>query len=199
MERRPILLFDVMDTLVAEPFFERAPAFLGLSLSELMEAKHPTAWAEFERGEIDEPTLFARFFRDGRAFDGQGLKRELTGDYRWVPGMESLLASLHRAGYVVHALSNYPDWYLLIEQRLGLSRYLEWSFVSCRTGLRKPDERAFLGALEALGVAPGECLFVDDREENCAVARRLGLRALRFRSAEELELELADLGVVASE
>ena len=50
---RRVILIDVMDTLVQEPFFERAPGFLGLTLEELMAAKHPTVWAEFERGEIE--------------------------------------------------------------------------------------------------------------------------------------------------
>jgi HAD superfamily hydrolase (TIGR01509 family) len=191
-----VLLLDVMDTLVQEPFFERAPAFLGLSLRELMAAKHPTAWCEFERDEIDEAELWRRFFRDGRAFDHQGLKRTLTGDYRWVPGMEALLGTLRAQGHALHALSNYPVWYREIEAQLGLSRYLEWSFVSCHTHVRKPDPRAFQGAVEALGVPAGTCLFVDDREENCAAARGVGLEALRFVGAPELQEELGRRGVL---
>ena len=46
---RPVLLFDVMDTLVYEPFHHEMPAFFGLSFDELMAAKHPTAWVEFEQ------------------------------------------------------------------------------------------------------------------------------------------------------
>ena len=49
----PILLLDVMDTLVYDPWRE-LPDFFGLSLSALLEAKHPTAWQDFERGELDE-------------------------------------------------------------------------------------------------------------------------------------------------
>jgi FMN phosphatase YigB (HAD superfamily) len=193
---RRVILFDVMDTLVEEPFFERAPRFLGLTLGELMEAKHPTVWAEFECGEIDEQAMLARFFRDGRPFDGAGLKRVLTCDYRWVPGMEGLLAGLVAGGHAIHALSNYPDWYRHIEEQLGLERYLCWSFVSCNTGVRKPDPRAFTGALEKLDAAPRECLFIDDREPNCAAARALGVDAIRFTGARELEAELVRRGLL---
>ena len=52
----PILLFDIMDTLVRDPFYEDVPAFFGMSLKELIDCKHPTAWAEFEKGLIDEVT-----------------------------------------------------------------------------------------------------------------------------------------------
>ena len=75
MERRPILLFDVMDTLVHEPFFQEIPAFFGLSQAELMAAKHPSALVEFELGRTSEGEFLARFFRDGRAFDHAGFVR----------------------------------------------------------------------------------------------------------------------------
>ncbi len=195
--RRPILLFDVMGTLVDEPFTTVVPEFFGMSLEELIAAKHPSAWAEFETGELDEATLLTRFFRDGRAFDHAGLAAAMRGAYRWIDGMEALLAELSGAGFAIHALSNYPVWYEWIEESLELSRFLEWDFVSCRTGVRKPDPRAFTGAVAALGVAPAECLFVDDREVNCAAARRSGLDAIRFAGELGLRRELERRGLVA--
>lgn len=197
MQRPPILLFDVMDTLVHEPFHQEMPAYFGMSLPELLEAKHPTAWVEFELGQLSEPEFLARFFRDGRAFDHAGLKRAVRAAYRWLPGMEQLLGAVAEGGHAVHALSNYPEWYRMIEQRLGLSRYLEWSFVSCHTGVRKPDPRAFLGAAASLGVPAADCLLIDDRPGNCAAARAAGLEALRFTSSEELGPELARRGLLA--
>ena len=197
-ERRPIVLFDVMDTLVHEPFFAEMPAFFGLSLEELQAAKHPTAWIEFELGQLSEEQFLARFFHDGRAFDCAAFLATVRASYRWLPGMEELLAALAARGHALHALSNYPEWYGMIVERLTLSRFLAWSFVSCRTGVRKPDPRAFLGAAASLGVAPGECLFIDDRERNCAAARALGMPALRFTAAQDLAAELARLGLLAA-
>lgn len=49
------------------------PKFFDLSFKELLEAKHPTAWVEFERDLINEEQLFAKFFKDGRSFDGKAL------------------------------------------------------------------------------------------------------------------------------
>lgn len=46
-------------------------------------------------------------------------------------GTESLLVRLKAAGVEMHAFSNYPVWYRLVEEKLLLSRFLEWSFVSC--------------------------------------------------------------------
>jgi len=56
----PVLLFDIMDTLVRDPFYQDVPAFFGMPFKELIDVKHPTAWIEFEKGLIDEvkiPTL----------------------------------------------------------------------------------------------------------------------------------------------
>jgi hypothetical protein len=50
----PVLLFDVMGTIVRDPFFEEIPAFFGLSMKELLVVKHPTAWMEFESGQVTE-------------------------------------------------------------------------------------------------------------------------------------------------
>lgn len=187
-----------MDTLVHEPFHLEMPAFFGLSLPELVEAKHPTAWVEFELGELSEEQFLARFFSDGRGFDRAAFVDVVRAAYRWLPGMEALLGALSARGLAIHALSNYPCWYRMIEERLALSRYLAWSFVSCETGVRKPDPRAYLGAAAHLGVAPGECLLIDDREGNCAAARALGMEAVRFTSAAGLAEALAERGVLAA-
>ena len=49
----PILLLDVLGTLSHDPFYEEMPAWFGMTLRELLDAKEPEAWPEFERGEID--------------------------------------------------------------------------------------------------------------------------------------------------
>jgi hypothetical protein len=57
-------------------------------------------------------------------------------NYRYLDGMEELLQRLAAGGAHMHAFSNYPEWYRLIEGKLQLSRYLEWTFVSCQGPLK---------------------------------------------------------------
>jgi HAD superfamily hydrolase (TIGR01509 family) len=194
---RPVLLLDVMETLVHEPFTVELPAFFGMSLDELLAAKHPTAWIDFELGAIDEATYLSRFFRDGRAVDGAALHAHLAKSYRWLDGAEVLLAELHAAGVEMHALSNYPVWWRLIEKQLALSRFLSWRFVSCRTGVRKPDAEAYLGAARTLGRAPGACLLVDDRRVNVEAARAVGMPAIRRTGTPSLRAALVERGLLA--
>jgi FMN phosphatase YigB (HAD superfamily) len=196
-----------------------------MSFQELLAAKHPTAWLDFERGALDESAFFASFFADGRAVDGPGLRAAMRAAYAFVPGMEALLSRLHAAGYELHAFSNYPDWWRLVEERLALSRFLSWSAVSClpaMRGARKPEPEAFLAAAAAAGGEAAHLVLIvraraltgaagrgatltrrracpgaqDDREVNVNAARAAGWAAVHFTgSADKLEAELALLGV----
>ena len=179
-----------MDTLVHNPFFVETPAFFGLELDELLAAKSPDAWPAFERGELDEQALARRYFRDGRSFDLAGLRARMSEAYRFLPGIEALLGELLAAGVEMHALSNYPVWWRLIEAKLELSRFMQWSFVSCDTGVRKPDPEAFTHAARALGREPGALVFVDDQARNCAAAQAVGMRAIHFEDARSLGAQL---------
>jgi HAD superfamily hydrolase (TIGR01509 family) len=192
-----VVLWDVMDTLVHDPFRDAMPAFFGLTLDELLLAKHPTAWGAFERGQTSEQEFLASFFRDHRVYDTAAFVDCIRASYAWVEGMEPLLASVRASGCPMHVLSNYPEWYGWIEERLGISRYMPWSFVSCRTRVRKPEAEAFHLAARELGVAPGECLLIDDRPQNCAAARGIGMNAIWFQgSATLLQDELVERGVL---
>lgn len=179
-----------MSTLVRDPFYEDVPRFFETSLSDLVATKDPDAWPAFERGHIDGPTLCERFFRDRRPVDRRGLCATMADGYAWLPGVEAIVAELSAAGVEMHALSNYPRWYALIEDRLRPSRYLSWTFVSCKTGLRKPEAAAYRHAVMALGVAPRDATFIDDRDDNCAAARACGLAAFRFEDAAQLRRDL---------
>ena len=185
-----------MDTLVCDPFREVMPAFFGMTLQQMLQAKHPTAWGRFERGELSEEQFLQQFFADGRAFDRQGFREAIRSSYAWLAGMEQLLGSLAGQGIAMHALSNYPVWYEWIEERLQLSRFLSWRFVSCQVGLRKPEPAIFEHALGELGVDASRCLFIDDRVGNCQAAVACGMRAIHFTGdAQLLARQLAAAGL----
>lgn len=189
-----VLLWDVMDTLVRDPFRDVMPGFFGMTLEQMMAVKHPDAWARFERGALAETAFLETFFADGRSYDQGGFCRAIRESYDWLPGMEPLLAELGELGAPMHVLSNYPVWYQWIEERLGVSRYVPWSFVSCQLGLRKPDPAIFVRVAQELGLAPERCLLIDDRARNCDAACAVGMRAIQFRgSASELRSELLRL------
>ncbi|CAL9081173.1 unnamed protein product [Musa acuminata var. zebrina] len=191
----PVLLFDVMDTLVRDPFYDDVPAFFQMSMKELLAEKHPTAWTEFEKGLIDENELARKFFKDGRPLDLEGLKRCMIRGYSYVDGIEALLQSLKQKNYEVHAFTNYPIWYMMIEEKLRLSKYLSWTFCSCLIGKRKPASDCYTDVLHHLGVEASSCIFVDDRMTNVEAAKDAGMIGLHFRNADALKQDLISLGI----
>lgn len=190
-----VLLFDVMGTLVSDPFPEAARSVLGVAPEDLGRLLDFGTLLEWEQGEIDEAACIGRLFVDRRPVDLEALKAQMLRSCQWLPGMEELLAELRRRHVVMHALSDYSRWYQLVEQALGLSRYLPWTFVSCVTGTCKPAPAAFLEPARALGVAPAQCILIDDKPGNCEAARAVGLVAIPLRDAARLRAELGALGI----
>jgi putative hydrolase of the HAD superfamily len=67
--------------------------------------------------------------------------------------------------------------------------------LSYEIGVRKPKRGFFEACQRLAGCAPQECVFIDDLPANVAGARELGWHGIVFTGVEELQRELAKLGV----
>jgi putative hydrolase of the HAD superfamily len=65
--------------------------------------------------------------------------------------------------------------------------------ISGDVGLHKPQPEIFLLAAERIGVAPADCVFVDDLRENCAGAEAVGMTAVLHRGSEGTLPQLEEL------
>ncbi|MBA2319849.1 MAG: HAD-IA family hydrolase [Deltaproteobacteria bacterium] len=193
---RPALLLDLLDTLVADPIHDAIPAFLGMERAAYFEAKDPSAWEAFERGQLTHAAFCARMFADRRPVDPAGLTRAICTGWDLLPGMADVLDAL--AGRDVHVLSNYPEWWRLVAEKNRFEGRIDRWFVSSETGVRKPDLGAYLGAASALGRDPSECVFVDDRLVNVDAAREAGMCAFVFSGAAQLVADLSRVAILTS-
>ena len=189
-----IILWDVMGTLIHDPFYEEVPAFFGMTLEELLEVKHPSVWSACERGEMSVEDMETSFFADGRAFDIAGLRETMQRSYRWLPGIEALLSTLRSREVPMHVVSNYTPWYAMIETAISLSNWVPWSFVSCDIGSRKPDAAYYATVLKRLSVPAARCVFIDDRAANCAGATAAGMHTILFEDGVTTATALSALG-----
>jgi putative hydrolase of the HAD superfamily len=64
---------------------------------------------------------------------------------------------------------------------------------SARIGLRKPDPRIYRMMVEALGVDPRHCVYLDDLGVNLKPAREMGMTTIKVLNAPQAlaELEVA--------
>ncbi|MEX0659622.1 MAG: HAD family phosphatase [Egibacteraceae bacterium] len=191
------LLFDLMGTVIHDPFREAVEAATGLDLETVIPLVHPSSWADFEIAAIDEATFTRAFYADPQcphAFDREVFHRVRRDGYRWLPGMQELLAAL---GGVVetYTASNYPVWVEELAQRFAFADCFDGVYASHHLGVRKPAPEFFDRLLARIGHDPGDCLFVDDRAENCVAAQAAGIRAHRFDGVDGLRHRLCAEGV----
>jgi putative hydrolase of the HAD superfamily len=76
----------------------------------------------------------------------------------------------------------------------GLCELFDVFFSSCWLGVRKPTRQIYEHVLGMTQANPASSVFVDDREQNLAPARALGITTVLFRSAKQLEQSLSELG-----
>jgi putative hydrolase of the HAD superfamily len=110
------------------------------------------------------------------------------------PGMPESLAALRelglRLGCVSNAFMGASTLHQIMTER-GLGPHLEMTISSCEFGYRKPHRSIYEAAVEAMGVAPEEIVFVGDRVEQDVVGPALlgmrGVLTLQYRREDPSE------------
>ena len=114
----------------------------------------------------------------------------ITGE---VPGMRELIGRWKAAGYHVYGLINWSSKVYELMEKYDICSLLEDRIVSSEEGCIKPDHAIYERLLEKFGLVAEECVFTDDREDNVQGAREVGMHAIVFKNAEQLEQELRKL------
>jgi epoxide hydrolase-like predicted phosphatase len=89
----------------------------------------------------------------------------------------------------------------LISNSMGAGRYDRSTFpdlfdgvvISGDEGIHKPQPEIYELGCERVGLAPGECVFVDDLRENCEGAEAVGMTAVLHRGSERTLPRLEEL------
>ena len=150
--------------------------------------------------EVEYPGMIRELLAGfGIEVDGDELDRFLAAEHAaWEPARllgahtHALLDSLRERGLLTGLVSNAfdPGW-LLHEDlaRMALGERLDAAVFSSEVGKRKPHPAVFEAALDRLGVAPGDAVFVGDRRfEDVRGAKELGMttvQALWFRADDD--------------
>jgi putative hydrolase of the HAD superfamily len=112
------------------------------------------------------------------------------------PAAIDVLARAKAAGTKMLLLSNTdPERFGFVRRRFPEIGLFDGFVLSYELKLLKPDPAIYLAAARAAGCAPGECVFIDDMEENVAGAASTGLAAILYRPSTDLAAELRTLGL----
>lgn len=111
-----------------------------------------------------------------------------------IEGMASVIRRLKMAGYGVYGLTNWSaETFPMIRDTYPVFQEFDGIVVSGEEHLLKPDAAIYKCLLERYDLQAEESLFVDDNADNVVGARNVGMKAIQFTSAEELERELKDV------
>jgi putative hydrolase of the HAD superfamily len=140
--------------------------------------------AEFERllaGELVR--------RDGTPVAAEGLLARMFAASVHSETMQHLLRAVRAAGLRTALLSN--SWGFADYPRHLFPELFDAVVLSGEVGMRKPEERIFRHAAGRLGLAPDECVFIDDIQANVLAAEETGMTGILHTTPAETACQLA--------
>jgi putative hydrolase of the HAD superfamily len=198
-----VILFDVGGVLLTNGWDtgERAVVLerFGLDRADF-EARHTAPYRTWEIGAIQLQTyLDATVFYQPRNFSREEFFAAICAGSKLLPdGAMGILQTIAASDKcMVGALNNEArETNEFRFDHFGLRGLFQVTLSSCYLGLRKPDAAIYRRALEILGRPAERILFIDDREENVTGAEAIGMKAIQFEGAENLQLKLTELEVI---
>jgi FMN phosphatase YigB (HAD superfamily) len=107
-----------------------------------------------------------------------------------VEGSLSILTGL-ASRYRLALLSDHArEWIAYIQSIHPFLKIFQHTFFSYELKKTKRDPASFLQVLDAMSLAPRDCLFIDDSPTNVHIAESVGIPSIRFVNAERLAHEL---------
>jgi 2-haloacid dehalogenase len=118
---------------------------------------------------------------------------------RPVPGMLEIVEQLHQRGIPLFAITNFSHefWPRFAALYPVTTRFRD-VVVSGAEKVMKPEPQIFTLALKRFGLAAGEGLFIDDREENVQSAEANGFIGHHFQNAAFLRDTLTKMNLLQS-
>jgi putative hydrolase of the HAD superfamily len=190
------VIWDFGGVLTSSPFeafakFERERGLPVDIIRRTNAANHwENAWAKFERAEVDIETFDRLFAAESLALGAEVRGRDvlplLSGELR--PDMVEALkrvAAACKTGCITNnlpanAIGSLGGRSLYIAEVMALFDHV---IESAKIGLRKPDPRIYRMMVDALGVDPRNCVYLDDLGVNLKPARDMGMTTIKVIGA----------------
>lgn len=186
------VIFDMYETLItlfACPvyFSQHMAEDMGIDVNDFRELWKTTETAR-SIGEATLEQVLESIMREKQCFSEERLhlivqkrisvKRESFQHIH--PGIIPMLAELKNRNIKIGLISNcYSEEAKLIRESI-LFPYFDAAYMSYEQGVQKPDEEIFHRCINALGVAPEECLYIGDGGSyELETAEKIGMKALQ--------------------
>jgi HAD superfamily hydrolase (TIGR01509 family) len=187
-------LIDVYDTILESNFASRMESLiapLGIPIGDWL-AEWDKMREDRDRGKVTIATSFARTLSALGIEPEPGLVADLSRrDLEFSRAYTQLCADtvpflewLRSNGVLTALVSNCADSTRPQLERLGILPLVDAAVLSCEVGSMKPYPEIYVTALDELGVAAVDAVFIDDQPTFCVGAEAVGIRPIQIARAE---------------
>lgn len=155
-------------------------------------------WNEYDRGVMSAEEILQAFIQSDPDMEEYIYKvtENLSGILERCDYAIPWIRELQEKGYKVYYLSNFFEKAEReCAEALDFIPYMDGGILSYKEKLIKPDAAIYELLLKRYGLAAEECVFLDDKEENCRAAKKAGMQAICFKTREQAVKELGRMGV----
>jgi HAD superfamily hydrolase (TIGR01509 family) len=183
-------LIDVYDTILSSLFVPRMESLvepLGIGKGDWL-AEWDTMREDRDRGKLTVADSFARTLRalgvepePDLVADLSRRDAELSRAYtRLFDDTVPFLAWLRSRDVLTALVSNCTDTTRALLEYLGIIPLVDAVVLSCEVGSTKPYPEIYATALDELGVAAVDAVFIDDQPTFCVGAEAVGVRPIQI-------------------
>jgi HAD superfamily hydrolase (TIGR01509 family) len=187
-------LIDVYDTILKSQFVPRVEALvepLGIAIGEWL-AEWDKMREDRDRGRLTTAASIARTLPVFGIDPDPGLVADLSrrdvefsrAYTRLCEDTVPFLEWLRSHGVLTALVSNCADTTRAQLEYLGIIPLVDAVILSCEVGSMKPNPEIYVTALEELGVAAVDAVFIDDQPTFCVGAEAVGIRPIQIARGE---------------
>ena len=151
---------------------------------------------KFMIGEICEKDLINKFLKKTKLQLSYTEYMDLFNkDIKPIKGIDKIILKLYNNYKLATIINEGSEWANYKLDISGFRKYFKKNFISGELGLAKPDLEIYLYVLKKLNAKPEECIFIDDKRENCIAAAKLGIKSIIFKNSNQLKKELVKYNI----
>jgi len=148
--------------------------FPQLTLSQIQEP-----WFKADRGELSSLEVLKILGFTGNL---EKIEQDYLDTIELSDGFYEFAEQMHKYYKMAIISDDSSRWSQYLRKKLAINPFFDAISISGDLGFTKPDARIFLHTVEALGLAPQDCVFIDDRVDNLLAAQALGIEVILFNT-----------------
>ena len=184
MIRAVIFDYNGVVKAISKYFFDDVESIFSLNAEEKEYAKKMTRdlFEQLDKGLLNEDNFWLKFsqhINKSMPVNVKELARKLFNEhFELYEEVVNMLKNLKTNGYVTAVLSDtFPYMADITRARNGYD-YFDKVYLSCEVGFVKPQKEFYELVVKDLVVLSGECIFIDDNEDNLLPAKKLGMKTV---------------------